>query len=146
MEAASDRVRQRLRNEFEKHDTSLRSLYGDGWNAPPLEQDEFQILTAASLLGGEGTDSSVYRKALEWGGSDMLALAFDSLEEKGLIVSLWTPDQGRQRLKVTELGERALARAKVEGRQLVKAREGVAEEKEPEKATEIDGGGAERIR
>src|ERR1700733_12130526 len=138
MEAASDRVRQRLRSELEKHDTSLRSLYGDGWNAPSLNQDELQILTAASLLGGEGTDTGVYRKALEWGGSDTNVMAFDSLAAAGLLVSLGTPDHGRQRLKVTELGERALARAKVEGKQLVNAREGVAEVMEVESATEID--------
>ena len=147
MDEASDRVRQQLRNELEKQDTSLRSLYGDGWNCPPLNQDEFQILTAASLLGGEGTDASVYRKALEWGGSENLVMAFDSLAAAGLLVSLGTPDQGRQRLKVTELGERALARAKVEGKQLVNAREGVAEVKEAESAPEdIKGGSAERIR
>ena len=76
----------------------------------------------------------------------MLVMAFDSLAAAGLLVSLG-PDQGRQRLKVTELGERALALAKVEGKQLVNAREGVAEVKEVESAPEdIKGGSAERIR
>jgi hypothetical protein len=144
MEAATDRILNRLLSELDKHDTSFRSLSGDGWNAPPLEQNEFQILTAASLLGGEGTEATVYRKALEWGGPELLALAFGSLAKKGLMVSLGTPDQGRQRLKVTELGERALGRAKVERKQLVNAREGVAEAKESENA--IEGGSAERIR
>ena len=70
----------------------------------------------------------------------------DSLAAQRLLVSLGTPDQGPQRLKVTEVGERALARAKVEGKKLVNAREGVAEAIEPEKAPEIAGGSAERIR
>jgi hypothetical protein len=148
MEAATDRVLSRLLSELEKHDTSLRSLYGDGWNAPSLDQDGFQILTAASVLGGEGTDAVIFRKAQEWGGSEMLVLAFDRLKAEGLLVALGTPDQGRQRLKVTELGERALARAKVERKQLVNAREGVAEVKELEKAAEdaVEGGETERIR
>src|SRR5437870_3546100 len=106
MEAASDRVRQHLRNEFEKHDTSLRSLYGDGWSAPPLELNEFQILTAASLLGGEGTGRSVYRKALGWGSSELVALAFDSLEAQGMVVALGTEDQGPQGMNAKGEGRR----------------------------------------
>ena len=43
MDAATDRVLSRLLSELDNHDTSLRSLYSDGWNCPPLNQDEFQI-------------------------------------------------------------------------------------------------------
>ena len=36
VEAASASVWKRIEAELEKHDTSLRSLYGDGWSAAPV--------------------------------------------------------------------------------------------------------------
>lgn len=63
-----DRVWKNIQAAMEKQDLSLRSLYGDGWNAPPLEQHDVQLLTAASLLAGQGTAESVSRTAEKWGG------------------------------------------------------------------------------
>jgi DNA-binding PadR family transcriptional regulator len=134
VEEIGDRVWKRLQTEMDKRDLSLRSLYGDGWNAPPLEQAEFQILTAASLLE-EATPGNILREVDKWGGAGMLSLALDRLAAEGLLVSLETAGQPR-RLQVTELGERALRRAKIEGKQLVNAREGFAEEKQSASAPE----------
>jgi len=132
---------------MEKHDLSLRSLYGDGWNAPPLDQGDFQILTAASLLGGQGTAESILRTAGNWGGLEIAFFALDRLKAEGLLVSLGTPDQQR-RFQVTELGERALARARAQGKQLVNAREGLAEGKQSANVPEdlLEGGCPEKPR
>jgi hypothetical protein len=125
-----DRVWKRLEVEMEKHDLSLRSLYGDGWNCPPLEQDELQILTAAHLLGGQGTMASILQTVEKWApDTSTVAVVLEGLEAKGLVESLGTGEPLLRRFQVTEVGERSLRRAKAEGKRVVTAREGVVEEK-----------------
>jgi len=121
VEEAGDRVWEKLQAEMEKHDLSLRSLYGDGWNAPRLEQDDFQILTAASVLDEQATGWDIICTVEKWAGCRPNSLRLDGLVAEGLLVSLQTADWPEY-YRLTELGERALARAKAEGTQLVNAR------------------------
>src|SRR5262245_40895900 len=83
VESASARVWNRLEAELEKHDTSLRSLYGDGWSAPPLEQLEFQVLTAVSLLGDRGTVKSItamiHKMVQKWTAREMAGHVYVTL-------------------------------------------------------------------
>src|SRR5437870_3115187 len=131
VEAAGERVWKRIEAELEKHDTSLRSLYGDGWSAAPLEQREFQVLTAVSLLGDRGTLKSITAMVDKWTGREMVGhvyLALGRLAERGLIKAhSGSPRSNRyepqRRLEITEEGDRSLRRAKIEGKQLVTARE-----------------------
>ena len=58
VEEIGDRVWKRLQTEMGKHDLSLRSLFGDGWNAPPLDQCDFEILSAVRVLGGQSTPAA----------------------------------------------------------------------------------------
>jgi hypothetical protein len=135
VEEIGDRVWKRLQAEMEKHDLSHRSLYGDR-KTPPLDQGDFQILSAASLLGGQATDESILRTVEKWTGRPpIVSLALDRLRAKGLLVSLGTADQC-PRFQVTKLGERALARARAKGKQLMNAREGLAEGKQSADAPE----------
>ena len=115
---AQERVWERLSEELKKHDTSLRSLTGDGWNAPALEQREFQVLTAVSMVAGKGRLGDVTRRVqtwvdLSWG---RVWVTVHNLERRKLIVPA---ERGWQ---LTDDGERALRRAKIEEKQLVEAR------------------------
>src|SRR5215471_18281415 len=117
VEEIGDRVWQRLQAEMAKHDLSLRSLYGDGWTAPPLNQAEYQILTAISQLQDENADElRIWETADELAGHRISAVTFPrtlrGLSKRGLV----TPQ-----MKITEDGQRALARAKAEGKQLAGA-------------------------
>src|SRR5438445_12418284 len=88
VEAAGERVWKRLEAELDKHDTSLRSLYGDGWSAAPLEQTEFQVLTAVSLLGERSTLKSITKMVDKWTGREMVGhvyLTLGRLAERQLI-------------------------------------------------------------
>jgi len=130
VEAAGERVWKRLEAELEKHDTSLRSLYGDGWSAAPLEQTDFQVLTAVSLLGDGGTLKSITRMVDKWTGREMVGhvyLTLGRLAERELITVHSGPatagDNPVNHFEITEDGDRALRRAKIEGKQLVTARE-----------------------
>ena len=141
VEAAGERVWKRIEAELDKHDTSLRSLYGDGWSAAPLEQTEFQVLTAVSLLGNRGTLKSITQMVDKWTGREMVGhvyLALSRLAERKIITVHSGPatggDKPLDRFEITEDGDRALRRAKMEGKQLVTAREG------------LDGPCTERIR
>ena len=91
VEEAGDRVLNRLRDELQKHDMSLRSLYGDGWNAPPLNQHDFRVLTAASILGGQGTPMRVLEIVENWTESSWViektSLSRDRLISGGLMVA-----------------------------------------------------------
>src|SRR5690349_6235678 len=60
VEAAGQRVWKRLSDELDKHDTSLRSLYGDGWSAPALKSREFQVLSAIALLRAGATLADIH--------------------------------------------------------------------------------------
>ncbi len=128
--------------ELEKHDTSLRSLYGDGWSAEPLEQREFQVLTAAALLGDSASLATISKMVENWTGREMVGRVYATLsrlEERALIkVRTERPTayhEPKYRLEITEEGDRALRRAKAEGKQLVTVRE-----------DDINGPCAERIR
>ena len=130
VEAASASVWKRIEAELDKHDTSLRSLYGDGWSAAPLEQREFQVLTAVSLLGDRGTLKSVTAMVDKWTGRETVGhvyLALGRLAERELITVHSGPatggDKPLDRFEITEDGDRALRRAKIEGKQLVTVRE-----------------------
>jgi hypothetical protein len=130
VEAACEEVWKRIEAELDKHDTSLWSLYGDGWSAAPLEQTEFQVLTAVSLLGDRGTLKSITQMVDKWTAREMFGhvyLALGRLAERELITVHSGPatggDKPVDRFEITEDGDRALRRAKIEGKQLVTARE-----------------------
>jgi len=138
VESAGERVWNRLEAELEKHDTSLRSLYGDGWSAPPLEQFQFQVLTAVSLLGDRGTVKSITAMVHKWTGREMVGHVYVTLAllaERGIITIHSDPaweygEEPQHRFEITEDGDRALRRAKIEGKELVTDREdGLAERK-----------------
>src|SRR2546422_4073477 len=136
VESADERVWKRVEAELDKHDTSLRSLYGDGWSAPPLEQREFQVLTAVSLLGDRGTLKSITAMVHKWTGRELVGhvyLALGRLAERGLVTVHSGPsrsygEEPQRRFEVTEDGDRALRRAKIEGKELVTARESLDSE------------------
>src|SRR5436309_8710142 len=130
VEADCAEVWQRIEAELDKHDTSLWSLYGDGWSAAPLEQTAFQVLSAVSLLGDRGTLKSITQMVDKWTGREMVGhvyLALGRLAERELITVHSGPatggDKPLDRFEITEDGDRALRRAKIEGKQLVTARE-----------------------
>ena len=130
VEADCAEVWKRIEAELDKHDTSLWSLYGDGWSAAPLEQTEFQVLSAVSLLGDRGTLKSITRMVDKWTAREMVGhvyLALGRLAARELITVHSGPatggDKPVDRFEITEDGDRALRRAKIEGKQLVTARE-----------------------
>src|SRR5437773_7852791 len=130
IEADCAEVWKRIEAELDKHDTTLWSRYGDGWRAAPLEQTEFQVLTALSLLGNRGTLKSITQMVDKWTAREMVGhvyLALGRLAERELITVHSGPatggDKPADRFEITEDGDRALRRAKIEGKQLVTARE-----------------------
>src|SRR5881409_2712829 len=130
VEADCAEVWKRIEAELDKHDTSLWSLYGDGWSAAPLEQTEFQVLSAVSLLGERDTLKSITQMVDKWTAREMVGhvyLALGRLAERELITVHSGPatggDKPVDRFEITEDGDRALRRAKIEGKQLVTARE-----------------------
>ena len=119
MEAAGERVLQRLRDELKKHDTSLRSLYGDGWSIGPLEDREFRVLSAVSQLG-EGSATEVLRIVENWAAGFTFVnvhLLLDGLQRREFVTS--RKGDPAQFFQVTEEGARALARARVEEKKLI---------------------------
>jgi hypothetical protein len=117
VEEISDRVWKRLEAEMAKRDLSLRSLYGDGWSAAPLNQAEYPILMAISQLQVDDTNElGIWQKADELAGTHISAATFPvalrGLTERRLV----TPQ-----MKLTNEGERALDRARAEGKQLAGA-------------------------
>ena len=128
MEAAADRVLKRLRAEVAEHDTSVRSLYGDGWNAEPVNRREFQILTAIAISGNKAAPRTICDTIESWGvviNFGSLLVALRRLEIRGLIEPGWTDVQKDRRgyCALTNAGERALTRARAEGKPLVNAQE-----------------------
>jgi DNA-binding PadR family transcriptional regulator len=119
---------------LDKRDTSLRSLYGDGWSAEPVDEREFQVLTAVSQLGSKAGLDSVTGLLEDWSGrKTMVGVVFATLtrlETRGLIKVHRKPES---RFEVSEQGERALRRAKAEGKQLVEAQRGLIGEEAPER-------------
>src|SRR5262249_45574453 len=125
VEAAGERVWKRLEAELEKHDTSLWSLYGDGWSAAPLKQTEFQVLSAVSLLGDRGTLKSITQMVDKWTAREMVGhvyLALGRLAERELIKVHSGPATGGgkppDRFQITQDGDRAVRRAKNEGKEM----------------------------
>src|SRR5262249_35988258 len=97
-----------------KHDLSLRSLSGDGWSAAALSQPEYQILTAISQLQGEGaSELRIWNRANELSVTGVSTFTFPRTLRRLIKRGLVTPQ-----MQVTEDGERALARAHAEGKQL----------------------------
>jgi len=122
MEAAADRVLKRLRAELAEHDTSFRSLYGDGWNAEPVSRREFQILTAIAISGDKPAPQAVRDTIESWGvviNFGSLLVALERLEMRGLT----EPGGNDGHCALTSAGKRALARARADGKALVKAEE-----------------------
>ena len=132
VEAACDRIWLRLQEELKKYDTSLWSLYGDGWSAPATSQLEFQVLTAASTLGGQADLNSITRMVEGWTGGRMIARvqsAVEDLEKRGLVKVLRSRPAGSDKPEIhfdlTEDGDRAIRRAHAEGKQLMHAQDDV---------------------
>jgi hypothetical protein len=112
VEEIGDRVWKRLEAEMDKHDLSLRSLFGDGWSAPALNRKEHRVLNVISQSKGEvsgalGTLDRVHE--MSGLGTVAISLTLRRLSKRGLMTS---------DLKITEQGERALARARAEGKWL----------------------------
>ena len=123
---AGTRVWARIEEELKKHDTSLRSLYGDGWSVGPLDNREFRVLTAVSQLG-ECSVPSVLRVVENWAGGfsfPNVMILLDGLQRRQFVTSRRVKgsegEKGSRTLfKVTSEGERALRRAQKEGKVLI---------------------------
>jgi len=129
VEEIGGRVWLRLKAEMEqrKDELALRSLYGDGWNnAPALEEGDFQILSAVHLIASKGTALHILNTVQRRTGQTLLvAPRVERLEKEGLLAASGTGDR---RYETTERGERALGRAKLEGKQFVRVVEEPARE------------------
>ena len=126
-----DRVWHRLEDEMEgrKEELSVRSLHGDGWNVPALDQGDFQILTAASQLKGQVTPGTILRTIEKWTERPpVIRMRLEQLEQRGLVASEAANGGGQRRYRVTDYGQRALIRARLEGKQPVTVTESAAEE------------------
>jgi len=131
VEAACERVWQRLQEELDKRDTSLWSFEGDGWSAPATNQLEFQILSAASALGERAGLDGITDMVESWTGRTMIARVQAELcdmERRGLInVRRSRPAVSDSQpfiyFELTRDGDRALRRAHAERKQLVQAQQ-----------------------
>jgi hypothetical protein len=95
------------------------------------------ILLAARQLGEKATAVSIALTVEQWTGHQpIVSLALERMEKVGLIAAGGTGDA--RRFQVTELGSRALRRAKAEGKKLPVVEGITAEEKDL-----IEGGAAE---
>ena len=130
MEADCDEVWKRLEAELDQHDTSLWSLEGDGWSALPVDQREFQVLTALAMSGDKTTAATIRRTIRSWGVGISFGgvfISLDRLEDRGLVASVTIVKEDRRYYRLRNAGERALARARAEGQPLVEAKEDPAE-------------------
>jgi hypothetical protein len=128
VETTCDRVWKRIQEDLKRYDASLRSTYGDGWLAVPLDPVEFQVLTAASLLNGEPTLASICAWLRGHVGpviATQVRFLLGDLERRRLIESWYslledsTVKSRERRYEVTDEGILALRRAKLEGKQLL---------------------------
>jgi hypothetical protein len=130
-----DRVWLKLKGEMEsrKDELALRSLYGDGWNhAPALEEGDFQILSAAKMLAGKGTIVDFLNTVEKFTAKTLLVQTrIEQLEERGLVTGT-EAEAFKRRFQVTVLGERALGRARLEGKEFHARQAAPAEEKASE--------------
>jgi hypothetical protein len=126
VEASGERVWKRIQEELSKQDTSLRSLYGDGWTAPATTQWEFRVLTAISQLGDRPDIHQITDLVEEWAGGSKIVRVMSTLqdlcERKLIRVHRSAPSQhGREAdytYSLTDDGNRALRRAHLEGKEL----------------------------
>ena len=124
VEESGDRVWTRIEAELKKRKEELawRSLYGDGWTVPAVSDDDLQILMAVHQLGENANGDGIFRTIQKsTGRQPVVAVALDRLEREGLLASNGTGDQWTRFYKVTEFGQGALHRARVEGRELAAA-------------------------
>jgi len=105
-----------------KEELALRSLYGDGWNCPPLDQGDFNILSAVRLFQGQGTGDHILAAVQKWAGPiRLIGASLEKMEEDGLVTSTGQGGPMKRQFRTTDLGERALLRAKKEGKRLLNA-------------------------
>ena len=124
VDRAGDRVWKRITAELEKRkdDLAWRSIYGDGWSVPALNQDDLQVMTAVHLLGEKATGGRILRAIQKWTDRPpIVAVSLDRLEKEGFLTSDGTGDHFKRLYKKTEAGEGTLHRARVEGRQVAGA-------------------------
>jgi hypothetical protein len=138
LEAAGDRIWKRIEAELESRKDKLayRSLYGDGWAVPALDEGDLQIVTAVQTLGSEANGDNILHTIGKWTEhTPIVTLGLDRLEAEGLLTSTGTGDQWKRCYQITEIGEGALHRAKVEGKQVVAVQEVQAAEELPEEGS-----------
>jgi hypothetical protein len=129
VEESCERVWKRIERELDKYDVSLRSLESVGWSPAATSQLEFQVLTAASALGDRAELKSVTRMVRGWTEIDQVGTygVLCRLERRGLVnvrrtKPHWPPSAEPDiRYDVTKDGDRALRRARIEGKQLMVA-------------------------
>ena len=105
----------------DERDLSLHSIYGDGWSVGPVTQREFQVLSAISLVGGPREPGDILRTAKGWAPGLFLGQVFTTLmdlEKKGFVAGHPGRSEGLRLYEVTAEGERALGRAREEGKEL----------------------------
>ena len=116
VDAAGSRVWKNIQAELERRKDSLawRSLYGDGWTVPALDQADLQIMTAAQMLGERATKGRILSTLKAWmARPPVVSIGLDRLVAAGLLSvagGLYRP---------TEMGEGALHRARVEKKVVV---------------------------
>src|SRR6266480_1739959 len=81
IDAASGRIWKRVQQEMKKYDTSLWSLYGDGWSAAATTRFEFQVLTAASNLEDRADLNSITAMVDDWTGGDRIVDVHSAVED-----------------------------------------------------------------
>jgi hypothetical protein len=138
LDAAGARVWKRIEAEMEKREDKMayRSLYGDGWAVPALDQGDLQIMTAVQMLGSKANGDNILHTIGKWTEqTPIVTLGLDRLEAKGLLTSTGTGDQWKRCYQITEIGEGALHRANVEGKEVVAVQEVQAAEELPEEGS-----------
>jgi DNA-binding PadR family transcriptional regulator len=127
VQQSCDRIWKRIQEGLNKRDTSLRSLYGDGWTAVATTQWEFRVLAAISELGDRPDINQITDAVEEWTGGCQIArvvVTLQELDEKKLIkvhrsASSRTDRDWDCTYSLSEDGSRALRRAHREGKELV---------------------------
>jgi hypothetical protein len=125
-QAGEERARsfwERIRARLKYPGASSTPIASEWADSPALNQREFQVITAAALLGGEGDIVRISHVVEYWSGRFMIArvhAALWRLERRGLIrFHRSSPgEDGRQprtHFAVTQDGDRAIYRAEAEG-------------------------------
>jgi hypothetical protein len=124
VDEACKRVWKNIEAEMDKRDLSLRSLYGDGWSVGAVNQRELQVLTATALLGELADIHRITDVVQGWTGGTMIGTVYatlNRLEKRGFIGVHWSTPAVKSgsrvvRFEVTDEGDRAMRRAKAEGK------------------------------